>query len=157
MYDELKTYGNKIYTGMKVGRSHFWNYNNGKWNETKLAPDRWTFNFNSLKTRAYAAPANSGATVQTKYHWYIIADQMATKIDSNSYMTSMNGVKFKVGHKRPHWRTFSYNYPEQESYKERIIKILENILHDLKNGTNDSKQKNLIGYTNKIQEKLPFL
>lgn len=157
MYDALKTYENKTYTGMRIGGSHFWNYNNGRWNETKMAPDRWTFNFNSVKTRTHVAPNNSGASIQTKYHWYIIADQIATKIDSNSYTTSMKGVKFKVGHKRPHWRTFSYNYPEQESYKERIIKILENALDGLKNNADNSKQKNLIGYTNKIQEKSLFL
>ena len=44
----------------------------------------------------------------------------------------MNGVKFKVGHKRPHWRQFSYDYPEQLSYKEKVIQILENILVKLK-------------------------
>ncbi len=47
-------------------------------------------------------------------------------------MTSMKGVKFKIGHKRPYWKTFSYNYPEQLSYKERVIKILEEILLELK-------------------------
>ena len=48
-------------------------------------------------------------------------------------MTSMNGVKFKLGHKRPHWKTFSYNYPNQTPYKERIINILEDIIKKLKN------------------------
>ena len=157
MYDELKTHKNKIYTGMKIGGSHSWNYHNGKWNETKLAPDRWTFNFNSLKTRTYAAPNNSGASIQTKYHWYIIADQIATKIDSNSYMTSMKGVKFKVGHKRPHWKTFSYNYPEQDSYKERVIKILEKVLEDLKANSSSMNNKNFGNLTNKSQERTLFL
>jgi len=117
---------------MKIGDSHYWTYNNGEWYEIKKAPDRWTFKFDCIKTRVKSAPANSGANVQTKYHWYIIADQIATKIDANSYMTSMKGVKFKIGHKRPHWKTFSYNYPEQMSYKGRIIEILENILKQLK-------------------------
>ncbi|MFX1503457.1 MAG: hypothetical protein ACFFDH_21015, partial [Promethearchaeota archaeon] len=67
-----------------------------------------------------------------KFHWYIIADQIATKITDNSYMTSMKGFKFKVGHKRPYWKTFSYNYPEQLTYREKIINILEEILIDLK-------------------------
>ena len=48
-------------------------------------------------------------------------------------MTSMNGVKFKIGHKRPYWKAFSYSYHEQVPYKERIIKILEKILVELKN------------------------
>ena len=132
MYDTLKTYNNKKYTGMEIGHSHFWNYKDGKWYETKNAPDRWSFNFNSVKTRVTQAPVNTGASIQTKYHWYIIADQIATKINSNSYWTTMKGVKFKIGHKRPHWKTFSYNYPEQISYKERVINILEHILKKLK-------------------------
>jgi len=132
MYDTLKTYNNKKYSGMEIGHSHFWNYKDGKWHETKKAPDQWSFNFNSVKTRVNAAPVNSGASIQTKYHWYIIADQIATKINPNSYWTTMKGVKFKIGHKRPHWKSFSYDYPEQISYKERVINILEQILKKLK-------------------------
>ena len=110
MYDALKIHDKKIYTGMKVGGSHSWNYNNGKWFETKVTPDQWNIKFSSIKTRVNTAPINSGASVGTKFHWYIIADQIATKLNSNSYLTNMNGLKFKVGHKRPKWRTFSYNY-----------------------------------------------
>ncbi|UCC19240.1 MAG: hypothetical protein JSV62_14230 [Promethearchaeota archaeon] len=132
MYNVLKKFNNKTYSGMRVGGSHRWNYLNGKWYETKKEPDKWNFKFNSIKTRITPAPINSGASINTKYHWYIIADQIATKIDNNSYMTVMEGVKFKIGHKRPYWKTFSYNYPDQPSYKERIIQILEKILADLK-------------------------
>lgn len=132
MFDSLKDYKGKTYTGMKIGKSHLWNYTDGKWFETKTAPDRWKIKFDSIKTRTHQAPVNSGAKVQTKYHWYIIADQIATKLDANSYMTSMSGVKFKIGHKRPKWKTFSYNYPEQLSYKQHVIKILEHILKKLK-------------------------
>ena len=46
MYNSLKTYNNKKYSGMRVGSSHHWNYNKGKWHETKEAPDRWSFKFN---------------------------------------------------------------------------------------------------------------
>ncbi len=133
MYNNLKTYNNKTYTGMRVGGTHNWDYNNGKWHETKEAPDKWSFKFKSIKTRVNPAPINTGANINTKFHWYIIADQIATKIDNNSYMTSMNGVKFKIGHKRPYWKAFSYRYPDQVPYKERIIKILEEILFELKN------------------------
>ncbi|MFW9874797.1 MAG: hypothetical protein ACFFG0_16945 [Candidatus Thorarchaeota archaeon] len=133
MYDTLKIHGNKIYTGMKIGGSHSWNYNNGKWYETKKTPEKWTFTFDSLKTRITPAPKNSGVARKTKFHWYIIADQVATKIDENSYMTSMKGVKFKIGHKRPYWRTFSYNYPNAlYTQKERVIQILEEVLKELK-------------------------
>ena len=45
----------------------------------------------------------------------------------------MKGVKFKIGHKRPYWRTFSYNYPNAlYTHKERVIQILEEILKELK-------------------------
>ena len=117
---------------MKIGNSHSWNYNNGKWFETKITPEKWNFTFNSVKTRHNLAPTNSGASIGTKYHWYIIADQIATKIDPNSYETEMKGIKLKVGHKRPYWRKFSYNYPDQTCYKERIIEILENRIMELK-------------------------
>ncbi|MFX1280582.1 MAG: hypothetical protein ACFFA3_14490 [Promethearchaeota archaeon] len=133
MYDSLKIHDNKIYTGMKVGNSHSWTYNNGKWFETKITPDKWIISFDSLKTRLTPAPEKSGVRRKTRFHWYIIADQIATKINENSYMTSMKGVKYKIGHKRPDWRTFSYNYPNQLSYKELIIKILEDTLQKLKN------------------------
>ena len=90
------------------------------------------FTFNSIKTRNHLAPTNTGANIQTKYHWYIIAEQFAEKIDANSYMTTMKGEKFKLGHKRPHWRTYDYNYPEQTQLKDRIIEILEHILENLR-------------------------
>lgn len=132
MYDTFKTYNDQVYTGMKVGGSHNWNYNNGIWYETKESPNKWSFQFDCIKTRTKSAPLNTGANVNTKYHWYIIADQIATKMDANSYTTSMKGIKFKVGHKRPYWKTFSYNYPEQIPYKERIIQILEDTINRLK-------------------------
>ena len=132
MYNELKKYDEKIYTGMKIGGQHKWHYDHGKWIEIKQAPDKWAISFESIKTRFHNAPSNSGAKVGTKYHWYIIADQIATKLDANSYLTQMQGVKFKIGHKRPNWKQFSYKYPEQLTYKERVIEILESVLKKLK-------------------------
>ncbi|MFW9771286.1 MAG: hypothetical protein ACFFEO_03840 [Candidatus Thorarchaeota archaeon] len=129
----MKKYKDQIYTGMKVGGTHHWNYNDGKWEETKVTPDQWTIKFNSIKRRVNNAPINTGASIGTQFHWYIIADQIATKLDANSYMTDMEGMKFKIGHKRPHWKTFSYNYPEQLSYKKRVIEILKKLIKDLEN------------------------
>jgi len=134
-YDKFKNFNGQIYTGMKIGAFHKWNYSKGSWFEKKIAPDQWTFNYQSVKTRFNSAPINSGAKLNTKYHWYIIADQIASKLDANSYMTKMKGLKFKIGHKRPNWKTFSYNYPDQEQYKEKIIKILEKTLENLKSET----------------------
>ena len=131
-YDDLKEFKGRVYTGMKIGGSHHWIYQNGRWHETKVAPDKWRFNFESLKQRSRPAGDNTGAAKGTIYHWYIIADQKATKLDNDSYQTLMNGVKFKIGHKRPYWRSFSYNYDGQLSYRERIIQVLEEILNALK-------------------------
>jgi hypothetical protein len=133
MYNNLKRYGGQIYSGMKVGGTHNWHYDDGKWIETKLSPDKWKFKFESIKTRFHQAPLNTGAENNTKFHWYIIADQIATKLDKDSYMTQMNGFKFKIGHKRPEWNGFTYDFPKQQSYTQRVIKILEDTLFNLKN------------------------
>jgi len=143
MYDSIKDFKGKKYTGMKVGGTHAWNYNEGKWWETKKSPDEWNIKFDCVKTRMKAAPINSGAGIGSKFHWYILADQIATKLDTNSYMTVMEGLKFKLGHKRPHWKSFSYEYPEQLSYKERVIQILEETLKRLKN---DSSQSDILSF-----------
>jgi hypothetical protein len=134
-YDDLKKFNGKIYSGMVIGASHDWQYPNGRWKETKVTPDKWEFSFESLKRRTNTTLSsydNSGPAKGTIYHWYILADQKAEKLDLDSYQTSMHGLKFKVGHKRPYWRNFSYEYKEQMSYKEKIIKVLEEVLKGLK-------------------------
>ncbi|MBD3351790.1 MAG: hypothetical protein GF364_09925 [Candidatus Lokiarchaeota archaeon] len=132
-YDKMKEYNGQKYSGMQIGSSHKWHYNDGVWIEKKITPDQWEINFKCNKLRFHQAPVNSGAKVKTKYHWYIIADQKAQKLNSNTYETIMNGIKFKIGHKRPSWKKWSYHYPQQKSYREKIIEILENILNNLKN------------------------
>jgi hypothetical protein len=132
-YNNLKRYGDQIYSGMKVGGTHKWHYDDGKWIEKKLSPDKWKIKFVSVKTRFHQAPLDSGAEKNTKFHWLIIADQIATKLDKDSYMTRMNGFKFKIGYKRPEWNGFTYDFPKQQSYTQKVIKILEDILSNLKN------------------------
>ncbi|MBD3211585.1 MAG: hypothetical protein GF311_03175 [Candidatus Lokiarchaeota archaeon] len=131
-FNSLKIHGNKIYTGMRVGGKHYWKYNGGRWYEVKKAPDEWKITFNCIKKRYNEAPNNSGAARGTKYHWYIIADQIAEKLDANSYLTTMRGFKYKIGHQRPHWRNFSYDYPEQQSYTQKVIEVLERTISQLK-------------------------
>jgi hypothetical protein len=116
---------------MMIGGSHDWLYPNGHWHETKVSPDKWEFSFESLKRRDHITGNNTGAAKGTTFHWFIIADQMATKMDSDSYQTIMKGFKFKIGHKRPYWRKFSYEYQNQLQYKGRIKKVLEEILLDV--------------------------
>lgn len=139
-YNKLKSYGKEKYTGMQVGGKHYWSYEDGKWFEIKKSPDEWKITFNCIKQRYNKAPAKSGARVGTKYHWYIIADQIAEKLDANSYMTTMKGVKYKIGHQRPYWKSFSYEYPEQDSYKQKVIDVLERTLAQLKGDPNEFKK-----------------
>ncbi len=123
-YDDLKEFNGQGYTGMPVGGQHSWTYPEGRWQERKVAPDRWEFTFESIKERERAAPVGSGAPPNTQYHWYILAHQRVRKIDEDSYNTFMTGVKYKVAHKRPHWRKWSCEYPDQESERDRIMAIL---------------------------------
>src|SRR5262249_7860714 len=99
-YDEFKEHEGQRYTGMKVGRSHKWNYDQGEWKEKKITPDLWQIAFDVTKRRAGRAPEGSGVPVGTEYHWYILAHQNTRKINANDYATSMTGLKFKIAHKR---------------------------------------------------------
>lgn len=99
-YEEYKKFEGKQYTGMKVGRSHKWYYDKGKWKEKKVTPDKWEFTYAVNKRRAGQAPEGSGVPVGTEYHWYILAHQNVRKLDANSYTTSMTGLKYKLAHIR---------------------------------------------------------
>ena len=131
-FDDLKEFRGRVYSGMPVGGEHLWEYPGGMWQERKVTPDRWVFTFRSLKRRARRAPAGSGAPVGTRYHWFILAHQKVRKLDADTYETSMEGIKYKVAHKRPHWRNWSTEYPDHASEKEVLIGILEEHLRELK-------------------------
>lgn len=77
-YNALKTFNGKIYSGMTIGSSHSWNYDQGLWKETKIEPDLWTIDYKATKRRARKAPKGSGAPVGAQYHWYIVAHQVRT-------------------------------------------------------------------------------
>src|SRR5213595_3543843 len=38
-YDDFKEHEGERYTGMKIGRSHKWYYDQGEWKEKKITPD----------------------------------------------------------------------------------------------------------------------
>lgn len=134
-YDKVKTSKNgKKYSGMSIGAKHHWDYPDGKWNETKIGPQEWKLEFRATKRRNKPAPKGSGAKLGTKYHWCIIADQMSVKKDKDSYQTVMKGRKIKIGHKRPYWRQFSYGYPEQKSYKEKVAEYLRKVADRVEKG-----------------------
>jgi len=124
-YDDLKQHEGRLYSGMAVGGRHVWEYTDGLWDERKAAPDRWDFTFSSVKRRARSAPDGSGAPAGTQYHWYILAHQKVRKLDADAYETFMEGRKYKVAHKRPHWRGWSTEYPDHEPERDLLVRILE--------------------------------
>ena len=130
-YNSIKEYKGKKYSGMRVGGKHSWDYKLGIWDEIKVLPDKWKFEFKCNKYRRNLAPAGTGAPNKTAFHWYILADQKVIKIDENTYETMMAGLKFKVGHRRPNFKYWNYEY-NKELYEDRIIKILESIIENLK-------------------------
>jgi len=131
LYNALKEYNGQKYSGMKVGGKHGWNYKDGKWNETKISPDMWKFVFICNKYRIHQAPIRTGALNNTEFLWYIIADQKVNKMNANTYRTEMTGLKYKIAHKRPHWNHWSYHY-KGETYEDRKIRVLEEVLEQLK-------------------------
>lgn len=127
-YDEFKEFEGKKYTGVKIGRGHSWNYDEGKWKETKKTPDLWEFHYNVNKHRVGKAPEGSGVPVGTEYHWYILAHQNVRKLDANTYSTAMSGFKYKVAHKRADKEVWNISYRGQ---RKRLIKLFQSLLHQL--------------------------
>ncbi len=124
-YDDLKAFDGEEYSGMAVGGRHTWHYTDALWRERKVAPDEWEFTLTSVKKRDHPAPPGSGAALLTEYHWYLLAHQWVRKIDADSYTTFMSGLKYKVAHKRPHWRAWSDEYPGNASSRDQVLEILE--------------------------------
>jgi len=133
-YDDLKEHGGRTYSGMRVGGRHEWVYPRGIWRETKVAADRWEFTFESFKERMMPSPQGSGAPVDTEFHWYILGHQRVRKVDADTYSTFLEGLKYKVGHRRAHWRRWSTEYPGQATERERLIAIFEDALARLREG-----------------------
>lgn len=127
-YNSFKTFHGRQYTGMKVGRAIKWHYDKGVWKDKKISPDKWEISFEVQKHRAGHAPEGSGAPVGTEYHWYIMAHQVVKKLDANTYSTDMNGVKFKVSHKRSNKEHWSLN---DKAQRKQLIKILKAYIEEL--------------------------
>ena len=129
-YDEFKEYEGRKYTGMKVGRSHKWYYDQGEWKEKKVTPDLWQFGYAVNKRRAGRAPEGSGVPVGTEYHWYILGHQNVRKLNANDYTTSLSGLKYKIAHKRAGSEKWSASPAAQ---RKRLIKFLREVIDDLEN------------------------
>lgn len=127
-YDEFKSYEGRRYTGMKIGRSHKWYYDQGEWKEKKITPDLWQIGYAVTKRRAGRAPEGSGVPVGTEYHWYILAHQNVRKISANDYTTSLSGLKFKIAHRRADSGKWSATPKTQ---RKRMIEFLKGVIDDL--------------------------
>jgi hypothetical protein len=127
-YEEFKEFEGQHYTGMRVGRSHKWNYDQGVWKETKITPDLWEISYAVTKRRAGRAPEGSGVPVGTEYHWYILAHQNVRKLDANNYTTSMTGLKYKLAHKRADKDKWSASAKTQ---RKRLVKLLQQMIAQL--------------------------
>jgi hypothetical protein len=134
-YNEFKEYEGQRYTGMKIGRSHKWYYDQGEWKETKITPDLWRIGYAVTKRRAGRAPKGSGVPVGTAYRWYVIAHQNTTKQSANDYTTSLTGLKFKIAHKRAGSEKWSATPKTQH---KRMIAFLQSVIADLQK-QNDSE------------------
>lgn len=143
-FDDMKIHNGQQYTGMPIGRTHNWDYHNADWMETKIKPDLWRFRFNAVKSRHVPAPEGSGAELQTGYHWLVIADQQVLKTSTDDYQTAMQGIKFKVGHKRPHWKMYSYGYNGQVPYKQKVIEYLTQTIIQLTKEVEDELDRNQV-------------
>lgn len=128
-YNRFKQYQGKGYSGMRVGGSHRWNYDQGEWRERKLNPDEWEIFYQTVKRRAFRAPDESGAPIGTEYNWLIVAHQRVDKLDANSYMTWMEGKKFKVAHKRASKNEWNAS---ESAQRKKAIKYLEQMIAELK-------------------------
>lgn len=130
-FNDMKLHAGQQYTGMPVGRTHNWDYHHADWTETKMTPDLWKFRFDAIKSRSVPAPTGSGVELQSAYHWLVVADQQVIKTSKDDYQTAMQGLKFKIGHKRPYWKKFSYGYKGQIPYKQKVINSLLQVVEQL--------------------------
>lgn len=131
-YNEFKEYEGQRYTGMKIGRGHYWRYDPGEWKETKITPDLWQISYAVTKRRKGHAPEGSGVPVGTAYHWYVLAHQNVEKLDANNYTTSLTGLKFKIAHKRAGSDKWSATPRTQ---RKRMITFLRSVIDDLERST----------------------
>ena len=133
-YNAFKKFGEQQYTGMAIGRSHKWYYDQGIWHDKKVTPDKWEISFDVTKRRAGHAPEGSGVPVGTEYHWFILAHQLVKKLNANDYSTSMKGVKYKIAHKRSDKDKWNIS---ENTQRKHIILALKEIIEQLENDSGE--------------------
>src|SRR5699024_10624162 len=92
--------------------------------------------YQTKKRRAGKAPEGSGAPVGTGYNWLIVAHQRVDKEDANTYMTRLEGEKFKVAHLRA--KKGKWNVSEKKQRK-KVIEYLEEVISDIKEADEDEE------------------
>lgn len=127
-YNRAKEFAGHRYTGMAVGRTHHWLYDQASWKEKKVTPDKWEFTFSTTKRRKGHAPENSGAPVGTGYHWFILAHQYVEKLNADDYSTQMVGLKFKLAHKRAAGNKWSVS---PEARRKALVAVLTDLIASL--------------------------
>lgn len=132
-FDAYKMHNGQFYTGMKVGKTHTWNYDRGRWQETKISPEVWRIFYSVTKRRVGKAPKGSGAKVGTGYHWYILAHQNVEKLNADDYSTTLSGIKLKIAHKTAGKKSWSAGTAAQ---RKELIEFLKGFIKQL--------QKNVI-------------
>lgn len=135
-YNKLKAHKGKRYSGMKVGGRHKWYYDQGEWKERKIAPEEWDVFYKTTKRRAGKAPEGSGAPIGTGYNWLIVAHQRVEKMDANSYLTCLEGKKFKVAHLRASKGQWNIS---EKSQRDRVIKFLEHVISEIRQTDTDEE------------------
>lgn len=135
-YNKFKEYKGKRYSGMKIGGTHKWYYDQGEWKERKKTPEEWDIFYQTTKRRAGKAPKGSGAPVGTGYNWLIVAHQRVDKLDANSYMTYLDGKKFKVAHLRASKGKWNI---QEKTQRKKVIEFLEKVIEDIKAANEDEE------------------
>jgi hypothetical protein len=149
-YNKLKEHEGQRYTGMKVGRTHHWHYDQGSWKEKKVTPEKWELTYSTIKRRAGKAPEGSGVPVGTAYHWFILAHQYVEKLNANDYMTQMVGLKYKLSHRRADKGDWSAS---GEAQKKHLVEILKSLIAELESNPEQLTPIPLkIEYKNKLYE-----
>lgn len=146
-YDSHKQYEGTQYTGMKVGGTHKWYYAEGEWRERKLTPDDWNIYYKTPKRRAGHAPDESGVPIGTEYNWLIVSHQRVTKLDANTYMTCMEGRKFKVAHKRA--GKDSWNASEK-AQRKRVVAYLRQLIAEIEAADDDDRLPWTVGEEERV-------
>jgi hypothetical protein len=146
-FNRLKKHGKTGYSGMKIGTGHKWYYDQGEWREHKMTPDEWSISYQTTKRRAGKAPKGSGAPVGTEYNWLIVAHQRVDKLDANNYSTCLEGMKFKVAHKRAvkdKWNA------SEDVQRKKVITYLQQVIDELKQEDEDEVSVFTVGEHDRI-------